>query len=85
MAVGGFDGMAAIAEVIKKLDGKLDGDKAMEVLKGLKLPSPRGPITIDAETRDIVQTVYVRRVQKVGDELYNTEFEQFPGVKDPGK
>jgi len=85
MAVGGYDGMAAIAEVIKKLDGKLDGDKAMATLKGLKLASPRGPITIDPETRDIVQTVYVRRVQKVGDELYNSEFEQFPNVKDPGK
>jgi branched-chain amino acid transport system substrate-binding protein len=85
MAVGGFDGMAAIVEVINKLDGKLNGDRAMQVLKGLKLASPRGPITIDPETRDVVQTVYVRRVQKVGNELYNVEFEEIPNVKDPGK
>jgi branched-chain amino acid transport system substrate-binding protein len=85
MAVGGYDGMAAIAEVVKKLDGKLDGDKAMEILKGMTLTSPRGKLQIDPATRDIVQTVYVRRVEKVGQELYNTEFEQVPDVKDPGK
>jgi len=85
MAVGGFDGMAAIAQVVEKLDGKIDGDKAMEILKGMKLTSPRGPIWIDPETRDIVQTVYVRRVEKVGGELYNVEFDQFANVKDPGK
>jgi branched-chain amino acid transport system substrate-binding protein len=85
MAVGGFDGMAAIAEVVKKLGGTIDGDKAMEVLKGLELTSPRGTIKIDPETRDIVQTVYVRRVEKVGTELYNVEFDEIPGVKDPGR
>ena len=85
MAVGGFDGMAAIAQVIEQLHGNLDGDKAMEILKGMKLMSPRGPIWIDPETRDIVQTVYVRRVQKVGGELFNVEFDQFKNVKDPGK
>lgn len=85
MAVAGYDGMAAIVEVVKKLDGALDGDKAMQVLKGLSLASPRGPITIDPETRDIVQTVYVRRVEKRDGELYNVELESIPGVKDPGK
>ncbi|MDQ2642391.1 MAG: ABC transporter substrate-binding protein [Myxococcota bacterium] len=85
MAVGGYDGMAAIAEVVKKLDGKLDGNKAMELLKGMTLKSPRGKIQIDPATRDIVQTVYVRRVQKVGEELFNVELEQIPDVKDPGK
>jgi branched-chain amino acid transport system substrate-binding protein len=85
MAVGGYDGMAAIAEVIRQLNGKIDGDKAMEILKTLKLNSPRGPIAIDPETRDIVQTVYVRRVEKVNGELYNVEFEKFENVKDPGK
>jgi len=85
MAVGGFDGMAAIAQVITQLGGKLDGDKAMDILKGMKLASPRGPIWIDPDTRDIVQTIYVRRVQDVGGELYNVEFDQFPNVKDPGK
>jgi branched-chain amino acid transport system substrate-binding protein len=85
MGVGGYDGMAAIAEVVKRLDGKIDGDKAMEILKSLKLMSPRGPIAIDPATRDIVQTVYVRRVQKIGNEYYNVEFDKFPDVKDPGK
>ncbi len=85
MAVAGFDGMAAIYDVAQKLGGKIDGDKAMEVLKGWKRQSPRGPISIDPETRDIVQTVYVRRVEKRGDHWYNVEFEQFPEVKDPGK
>ena len=85
MAVGGYDGMAAIYEVSRKLNGKIDGDKAMAVLKGLKLNSPRGPIVIDPATRDVVQTEYVRRVEKVGGELYNIEFDQFPNQKDPGK
>jgi branched-chain amino acid transport system substrate-binding protein len=85
MGVGGYDGMAAIAEVVKRLGGKLDGDKAMEILKTLKLASPRGPIAIDPATRDIVQTVYIRRVQKIGSEYYNVEFDKFPDVKDPGK
>jgi branched-chain amino acid transport system substrate-binding protein len=85
MAVGGYDGMAAIAEVATKLGGKLDGDKAMEILKGMKLESPRGPITIDPGTRDIVQTVYVRKVEKVGEELFNVEFDKILDVKDPGK
>src|SRR6185437_7581368 len=65
MAVGGYDGMAGIAEVVKKLGNDIDGDKAMEILKNVKLTSPRGPIQIDPATRDIVQTVYIRRVQKV--------------------
>lgn len=86
MGVGGYDGMAAMAEVVKKEGpGHIDGDKAMEILKGVKLMSPRGPIAIDPATRDIVQTVYIRRVQKVGGEYYNVEFDKFPDVKDPGK
>jgi branched-chain amino acid transport system substrate-binding protein len=85
MAVGAYDGMAAIYEVTKKLNGKIDGDKAMAVLKGMKLNSPRGPIMIDPATRDIVQTVYVRKVEKVGGEPYNVEFDKFTDQKDPGK
>jgi branched-chain amino acid transport system substrate-binding protein len=85
MAVGAYDGMHAIAEVVKKLGNNIDGDKAIEILKSMKLPSPRGPIAIDPATRDIVQTVYVRRVQKIGAELWNVEFDRFPDVKDPGK
>jgi branched-chain amino acid transport system substrate-binding protein len=85
MAVAGYDGMAAIYEVAKKLGGKIDAGRAMEVLKGLRLESPRGSIQIDPETRDIVQTVYIRRVERVKGALYNVEFDKFPDVKDPGK
>ena len=85
MAVGAWDGMAAIYEVARRLNGNIDGDKAMDVLKGLKIDSPRGPIMIDPETRDVVQTMYIRRVQKVNGKLYNVEFEQVANVKDPGK
>ena len=85
MAVGAYDGIAAIYEVSKKLNGKIDGDKAMAVLKGMKLNSPRGPIMIDPATRDVVQTVYVRKVEKIGNEPYNIEFDKFPDQKDPGK
>jgi branched-chain amino acid transport system substrate-binding protein len=85
MAVAGYDGMAAIFEVVKRLGGKIDSDKVMETLKGLKIASPRGPIYIDPATRDVVQTVYVRRVEKVGGQLYNVEFDKFLDVKDPGK
>ena len=85
MGVGGYDGMAAMDEVVKKLGNHIDGDKAMEVLKGIKLMSPRGPISIDPATRDIVQTVYIRRVEKRGGEYWNVEFDKFADVKDPGK
>ena len=85
MAVGGYDGMAAIAEVVKRTNGKFDGDQAMEILKTIRMTSPRGPISIDPTTRDIVQTVYIRRVEKRGGEYWNVEFDKFPDVKDPGK
>ncbi len=85
MAVAAYDGMAAIYEVVKKLDGRIDADRAIEILKGFKTASPRGPIAIDPQTRDIVQTVYVRRVQKIGGEYYNVEFDRYPNVRDPGK
>lgn len=85
MGVGGYDGMAAMAEVVKKVGVPVDGDKAMEVLKQIRMTSPRGPISIDPATRDIVQTVYIRRVQKIAGEYYNVEFDRFPDVRDPGK
>jgi branched-chain amino acid transport system substrate-binding protein len=85
MAVAAYDGMGAIYEVANKLGGKIDGDKAMAVLKGMKINSPRGPITIDPQTRDVVQTVYIRKVEKVNGELYNVEFDKFENMKDPGK
>jgi len=85
MAAAGYDAMAAIYEVARKLNGEIDGDKAMAVLKGMKWMSPRGAITIDPETRDIVQTVYIRKVEKRDGKLANIEFDKFVDVKDPGK
>jgi len=70
MAVGGWDGMQVIYEVVGKLHGKIDGDQAMQVIKGLVIKSPRGTISIDPATRDVVQDVYVRKVEKVGGQLF---------------
>ena len=85
MACAGYDGMAAIAEALKKTQGSVDPEKLLAAFKGMKLTSPRGPIMIDAETRDIVQTVYIRQVRKVNGVLHNVEFEKFPDVRDPEK
>ncbi len=85
MSVGGYDGMHLIYEALKKAGGKTDGDSLVAAMKGMAWESPRGPISIDPETRDIIQNIYMRRVEKVSGELYNVEFETFPNVKDPGK
>ncbi|KWR76484.1 ABC transporter substrate-binding protein [Cupriavidus sp. IDO] len=85
MAVAAFDGMNAIYEALKKTGGATDGDKVIGAMKGMKIMSPRGPITIDPVTRDVVQTVYIRKVEKVNGELYNVEFDKFADVKDSGK
>jgi branched-chain amino acid transport system substrate-binding protein len=82
MSVAAYDGMALIYDVIRKLNGNVDGEKAMQIIKGMKLDSPRGRIAIDSDTRDIVQTVYVRRVEKVDGKLRNVEFARFENVKD---
>jgi branched-chain amino acid transport system substrate-binding protein len=84
-AVGGYDGMHLIYEVLKKTGGKTDGEALIAAAKGMKWESPRGPISIDPETRDIVQTVYIQRVEKIGGELKNVEFDKFQDVKDPVK
>jgi branched-chain amino acid transport system substrate-binding protein len=85
MAVGAYDGMHLIYEALKKTNGNTDGDALMAAIKGMSWESPRGPISIDPETRDIVQNVYIRKVEKKNGELYNVEFATFPSVKDPGK
>jgi branched-chain amino acid transport system substrate-binding protein len=85
MAVGGYDGIHLIYEALNKTGGNTDGDKLIEAMKGMKWESPRGPISIDPATRDIVQNIYIRKVEKVGGELYNVEFATFEAVKDPGK
>ncbi|MET0651844.1 MAG: ABC transporter substrate-binding protein [Hyphomicrobiaceae bacterium] len=85
MSVGGYDGMHLIYEALKKTGGKSDGDSLIAAMKGLGWESPRGPISIDPETRDIVQNIYIRKVEKKNGELYNVEFATFEAVKDPGK
>lgn len=85
MSVAGYDGMAAIYAALKKTNGDADGDKLIAALKGLQFESPRGPIMIDPDTRDIVQTVYYRRAEDRNGKLYNIEFDQIRNVKDPGK
>ncbi|XUM22186.1 ABC transporter substrate-binding protein [Bradyrhizobium oligotrophicum S58] len=85
MAVGGYDGIHLIYEALKKTGGKTDGDSLIAAMKGMAWESPRGPISIDPETRDIVQNIYIRKVEKVDGELYNVEFQTFEAVKDPGK
>ena len=85
MSVGGYDGMHVIYEALKKTGGDADGTKLVEAMKGLSFESPRGPITIDPATRDIIQNVYLRKVEKVNGALYNIEFGAIDQVKDPGK
>ncbi len=85
MAVGGYDGMHLIYEALKKTGGKTDAESLIAAAKGMRWESPRGTISIDPETRDIIQTVYIRRVDKVGDKLLNVEFDKVENVKDPVK
>jgi branched-chain amino acid transport system substrate-binding protein len=84
-SVGGWDGMHAIYEALKKTGGKTDGEALIAAVKGMAWESPRGPISIDPETRDIIQTVYIRRVEKVDGKIVNVEFDKVEKVKDPVK
>jgi len=84
-SIGGYDGMHLIYEALKKTGGKTDGESLIAAAKGMKWESPRGPISIDPETRDIIQNVYIRRVEKVGGNLVNVEFDKVENVKDPVK
>ena len=82
-SIGGYDGMHAIYEALKRADGKTDGESLITAAKGMTWDSPRGPMSIDPETRDVVQTIYIRRVQKVGGELVNVPFDKIEKAKDP--
>jgi len=84
-SIGGYDGMHLIYETLKKTGGNTDGEALIAAAKGMSWLSPRGPITIDPETRDIIQTVYIRKVEKVNGELVNVEFDKVENVKDPVK
>jgi branched-chain amino acid transport system substrate-binding protein len=85
ISLGGYDGMHLIYEALKKTKGSVDGDALVNAMKGMAWESPRGPISIDPQTRDIVQNIYIRRVEKVNGELYNIEFMSYNAMKDPGK
>ena len=82
-SIGAWDGMHLIYEALKKTKGDASGEKLIAAAKGMKWESPRGPISIDPETRDIVQDIYIRRVEKVGGQVQNVEFDTIKAVKDP--
>ena len=77
--------MHLLYEALKKTSGSTDGDALIAAMKGMSWESPRGPISIDPETRDIVSNIYIRKVEKLNGQLWNTEFETIPNVKDPLK
>jgi branched-chain amino acid transport system substrate-binding protein len=84
MAVGGYDGMRVIYEAAKVTKGG-NGEALLNAMKGQLFESPRGPMFIDAQTRDVVHNIYIRKVEKMGGQLYNQEFSTITDVKDPGK
>ncbi|MGA7790788.1 MAG: ABC transporter substrate-binding protein [Xanthobacteraceae bacterium] len=84
-SIGGYDGMHLIYAALQKTGGKTDGDSLIAAAKGMSWESPRGPVLIDPETRDVVQTVYIRQVQRVGNDLRNVEIDKVANVKDPAK
>ena len=85
MAVGGYDGMRVIYEAAKASKGVGGGDALLAAMKGQIFESPRGPMFIDAQTRDVVHNMYIRKVEKQNGQLYNIEFDTIQDVKDPGK
>jgi len=85
MAVGGYDGMRVIYEALKVSKGQGGGDGLLAAMKGQIFESPRGPMFIDGQTRDVVQNIYLRKVQRQDGQLHNVEFDVIKDVKDPGK
>ena len=85
ISVSAYDGMHLIYQALKKNDGKTDGDSLIQAMKGMTWESPRGRIAIDPETRDIVQDIYIRKVEKKNGQLYNVEIANVAAVKDPAK
>ncbi len=82
-SVAVYDALQAIYKITAAQNGVLDPDKTMALVKGLKFESPRGPIEIDPQTRDLIQAIYIRRVDKVGGALQNTVIATYPHVRDP--
>ena len=85
-SVGGYDGIHLIYKALEATKGDTSGERLVEAMKGMSWESPRGPMSIDRETRDVIQNVYVRRVERGADgQLWNVEFQTVNAVKDPGK
>jgi len=82
-SIGGYDGMHVIYEALRRTGGKTDGAALAAAAKGMKWDSPRGPMSLDPQSGDVVQTVYIRRVQRAGSELQNMVFDRVENVKDP--
>ncbi len=85
ISLGGYDGMHLIYEALKKTKGDADGDALIGAMKGMEWESPRGPVSIDPATRDLITNIYIRKVEKLNGQLWNTEFDTFTAVKDPMK
>jgi len=85
ISVSAYDGMHLIYEALKQTGGKTNGDALVAAMKGMAWESPRGPMSIDPKTREVIHDIYIRRVEKIGSELYSVEHETFPAVKDPTK
>jgi len=84
-SVGGYDGMHLIYKALEATKGDTNGDKLVAAMKGLKWDSPRGPVMLDPETREMVQNVYITKVERVNGGLYNVPFDKIEAVKDPAK
>jgi len=84
-SVGGYDGMHLIYKALEATKGETNGDKLVAAMKGLKWDSPRGPVMLDPETREMVQNVYITKVERVNGGLYNVPFDKIEAVKDPAK
>ncbi|HEX7749271.1 MAG TPA: ABC transporter substrate-binding protein [Bordetella sp.] len=85
VAVAGYDGMDLIYKALTKTHGDASAPAFIAAVKGMKWVSPRGPVEIDPQTRDIIQNVYIRKVQRVNGVLQNVEFDTIKAVKDPVK
>jgi branched-chain amino acid transport system substrate-binding protein len=83
MAVSGYDGMHLIYEALKKTDGATDGKTLVAAMRGMNWESPRGPMSIDRASGEVVHNIYIRKVEKIDGELRNVEFETFRNVRDP--
>jgi branched-chain amino acid transport system substrate-binding protein len=85
VAVHAYDGMHMIYEALNKTGGETDGAKLVDAMKGVSFVSPRGPVTVDPQTRELTQNVYIRKVERLNGELYNVEFATIPNFRDPSK